>query len=307
MGSYSPTVDKVAEKPVRGEAGRRTATLPHLTLRAPSGELAQLVERFYFYRLDAPVVEGIVRVDSGHIRFNLCGEGTVRFASGHIDRSYPVMVNGPGAASARYWSDGPFHCFGITLRPIGWRALIGVPAYEASERVLNGEALFGREALMLHERLRRMTTLDQMIDAVTPILLAHRRPVPKAHLELCRAVEEWSRTDALGVEALYARVPMSQRQVMRLCNEYFGGPPKHLERKFRAMRAALQIYRGADPGDVADSFCDQSHVIHEIKHFTGHTPTMLRSSLDPVVAATFETERYLRARDVFHSVVDPVG
>ena len=47
-----------------------------------------------------------------------------------------------------------------------------------------------------------------------------------------------------------------------------------LARKYRALRAAVAITHGdADLDDLlVDGFYDQSHVIREIKYFTGMTP-----------------------------------
>jgi AraC-like DNA-binding protein len=121
---------------------------------------------------------------------------------------------------------------------------------------------------------------------------ARRRPVPVSHRALAQAVREWAAEGAGRVETLYARLDMSKRQATRLCNEYFGGPPKHLERKFRAIWAAIKIYQGGSNADAAAPFYDDPHMIREIKHFTGHTPTSLRAGIDPVLALALDKETF---------------
>ena len=277
---------------------------PTIIFQPATGALMPLVESYYLYRYDAADIDGVDRVDMGQIRFMLKGEGTRRFPDGHVEASCAVMVNGPGTAAAAYHIQGPFHCFGISLRAIGWKSLIGLPADKVADRVLDGTTILGAEAADMLARLRGLETLEAMVEAVEPLLLARRRPVPQAHLALARAVREWAASGASGIESLYAMVGMSQRQTMRLCNEYYGGPPKLLERKFRAIRAAMRIYQGADPGDVAGRFSDQSHMINEIRHFTGHTPTSLRAGIDPVLAITLDNETFHFLPDVIPESVD---
>jgi AraC-like DNA-binding protein len=284
-----------------------SSEIPNIEFVKSSGAMLPLVESYYLYRFDNETIEGVDRVDMGQIRFMLQGRGTRTFPDGHVETSHPVMVNPPGTGAASYRIDGPFHCFGVSLRAIGWKSLIGLPANKVGNRVLDGAELFGPEAGALLDRLRGMARIEEMIAAVEPFLLARRRRVPEAHLALARAVREWAASGAEGVEALYAMVDMSERQVMRVCNEYFGGPPKLLERKFRAIRAAMRIYQGQDPADAAEPFADQSHMINEIRRFTGHTPTSLRAGIDPVLALTLDSETFHFLPDVIPESVDPGG
>lgn len=262
------------------------------------------VETFYLYRNDAAAIHGVERVDMGQVRFMLEGSGTRTFADGHVEPSQQVMVNGPGTAAVSWHVDGPFHCFGISLRAIGWKALVGLPAHEVGNQVLDGVSLFGPEALALLVRLRRLDRLADMIRAAEPFLIARLQPVPAPHVALAIAVREWAASGEPGIEGLYARAPMSRRQVTRLCNEYFGGPPKLLERKYRAIRAAMRIYQGEDPKDAAARFSDQPHMIKELKRFTGHTPTTLKDGIDPILAATLENETFHFLPDVIPESVD---
>lgn len=263
-----------------------------------------LVESYYLFRDDSSDVNGVDRVDLGQIRFLLRGSGEISFPDRHKEPSCPVMINAPGTAAATYHVDGPFLCFGVSLRAIGWKSLIGLPAHLYANRIVDGAELFGPAALGLLGRLMRLSNLSDMIAEVEPFLLARRKPVPQAHLDLAKAVREWAASEAPVIEGLYARVPMSERQVMRLCNEYFGGPPKLLERKFRAIRAAMRIYQGEEPADVAGRFADQSHMIKELRRFTGHTPRTLRSGIDPVLAVTLDNETFHFLPDVFPESVD---
>lgn len=264
-----------------------------LRFLSPSPDLSALVTTYYLYRSDDPLIEGIERADVGQVRFMLRGTGNLRFADGHIDASPPIMVNGPGTGAAAYHVDGPFHCFGIALRPVGWCAIIQEPADRCADRVTDGGRIFGIEGLALLDTLRRTDSIEAMVALVEPFLRVRARPVPDEHQAVCEAVRLWLTSDASPqVAALFDALPLSSRQVIRVVNQYFGAPPKLLERKFRALRAATALVEGGDPHDVAAPFYDQSHMIREIRHFTGHTPGTIATRMDPVLALTLQSTAY---------------
>ncbi|WP_294092056.1 helix-turn-helix domain-containing protein [Sphingomonas sp.] len=289
----------------------RAAPAPTIELRNATGALMPHVESYYLFRFDARDIDGVERVDLGQLRFMIRGEGEVTFPDGHVEKTRPIMVNGPGTAAARYRMNGPFHCFGVSLRAIGWKALIGLPADKVADHIVDGEKLFCEQAPMLLQRLRKMTTLDEMIAAVEPLLKMRQyevKPVPKAHLVFLGAIREWAAGGDPSLDQLYALIRaksnIGERQVQRLCKEYFAGSPAHLRRKFRAIGAAMRIYQGARVEDVVGPFSDQSHMINEIRHFTGHTPTSLRSGIDPVLAVTLDNETFHFLPDVIPESVD---
>ncbi|MFX5743318.1 hypothetical protein ABTE37_20475, partial [Acinetobacter baumannii] len=78
----------------------------------------------------------------------------------------------------------------------------------------------------------------EMIGAIEPLLKMRQhevKPVPPAHLAFLRAVREWAATTDPTIDDLYARIRRSsnigERQVQRLCKDYFAGSPAHLKRK----------------------------------------------------------------------------
>ena len=288
-----------------------SGALPHIEFQPAIGPLMPHIESYYLFRQDAAQIEGVERVDLGQLRFMIRGEGEVVFPDGHVEKTRPIMVNGPGTAAARYRIRGPFHCFGVSLRAIGWRALIGLPADKVADQIVDGESIFCEQAPLLLKRLRTMETLDEMIAAIEPLLRLRQlevKPVPKGHLLFLQAIREWAAGGDPTLDQLYgmirAKSNIGERQVQRLCREYFAGSPAHLRRKFRAIGAAMRIYQGARSEDVVGPFSDQSHMINEIRHFTGHTPTALRAGIDPILAVTLDNETFHFLPDVFPESVD---
>ncbi|RYD49489.1 MAG: hypothetical protein EOP60_13730, partial [Sphingomonadales bacterium] len=191
------------------EAAEASELLPRLEFRKAEGKLLPHVESYYLFRHDARDIVGVERVDLGQLRFLIRGEGHVTFPDGHTEATRPIMVNGPGTAAARYQIDGPFHCFGVSLRAIGWKALIGLPAHKVADHIVDGEKLFCEQAPMLLERLRTMHTLDEMVEAIEPLLLMRQyevKPVPRAHPIFLQAVREWAAGEDPTLDQLYAKI-----------------------------------------------------------------------------------------------------
>lgn len=282
-----------------------------IEVKRATGRLLPHVDSYFLYRCDAEEFERTERVDLGQIRFLIEGEGEITYPDGHVERSKPIMVSGPGTAAAHYKLRGPVTCFGVTLRAVGWKALIGLPANKFTDHNIDGSKLFCERAPALLQQLRGMSTLDQMISAFAPLLIMRQeevKPVPDPHFPFLEAVREWAASEAPTIDELYAVIGdtsgLGERQVQRLCLEYFGSSPAKLKRKFRAIRAAMQIYQGAPMSVVVGPFADQSHMINEVKHFTGHTPTSLRSGIDPVLAVTLGDADFHFLPEVFPEEVD---
>ncbi|WP_404334876.1 DUF6597 domain-containing transcriptional factor [Sphingomonas sp. MMS12-HWE2-04] len=288
-----------------------SAAQPSIELKRATGRLLPHVNSFYVYRCDAEEIDGIERVDLGQIRFLVRGEGKMTFPDGHVEPLKPIMVAGPGTAAATFKLRGPVVMFAVVLRAIGWKALIGLPAHKYTDHIINGSKLFCEQAPALWERMQSMDTLEEMISGIAPLLIMRQeevKPVPVAHFPFLRGVREWAATDGSTIDALYAAIGdasgLGERQVQRLCLEYFGGPPTKLKRKFRAIRAAMKIYQGAPLDDVIEPFSDQSHMINEVKHFTGYTPSGLRSANDPALGLTLYNENFHILPDVIPEPVD---
>jgi AraC-like DNA-binding protein len=128
--------------------------------------------------------------------------------------------------------------------------------------------------------LAAATDLAEMVARGEAIVrgLLHARPADA--LDFVTQVDAWlCGGPSPEVADLAAVTGLSQRQIERKCKALYGAPPKLLARKYRALRAAVALV--ADGATLDDAlgrgFYDQSHMIREIKQFTGHTPGQIRS------------------------------
>jgi AraC-like DNA-binding protein len=145
-------------------------------------------------------------------------------------------------------------------------------------------------------------TLGAMVDETVARSRNFFATTKQPALWFIRATEAWLESSLVPeITELETATGLSRRQIERLAKQYFGGPPKFMIRKYRALRAANAIAQGkGDWQDYMDgTFYDQSHFIREIKEFTGMTPSAIRGSASPLSALTF-------ARVVLDGEVSPL-
>ena len=260
----------------------------------PSDRLAPYVTLFYLFRADLPAFEDTERADHAQLRFRLSpGTAEYRFADGKHEIAAPNHFVGPTSGAVRSRADGPLRVFGMGLTPAGWEALTGIDADKALNCVMDASDRLGLIASDIGRLLAACTTAEEMAALAEVRLQALIGVGHAATLGFVRAVDTWL-TDgpSPAIEDLIAATGLSRRQVERRCNALYGAPPKLLARKYRALRAAVAL---ADGQEAPDAFYDQSHMIREIKQFTGLTPRRMR---DPGVLAklTITQRRALEGR-----------
>lgn len=260
----------------------------------PADGLAPYVTLFYLFRADVPVFEDTERADHAQLRFQLSG-GNAEYLLGNGKRNVPPPNHfiGPSSCSRRSRAPGPLRVFGMGLTPAGWEALTGIAADKALDCVLPAADRMGLVAGDIARALYPCTTAEEMVAVAAPRLEALIGVGHADTIAFVRAVDAWL-TDGPSpeIEDLVAATGLSRRQVERRCNALYGGPPKLLARKYRALRAAVALADGHEP---PDAFYDQSHMIREIKQFTGLTPRRMR---DPGTLAklTIAQRRALEGR-----------
>jgi AraC-like DNA-binding protein len=117
-----------------------------------------------------------------------------------------------------------------------------------------------------------------------------------APFEFTSKVDNWlSEPGYPDVDLLTDSTGLSLRQLERMTKRYYGMPPKKLARKYRALRAAQALAHGdsLDDAGLGLAFYDQSHLIREVKQFTGLTPSQLRAGKSQLTRATMEGRRAL--------------
>ncbi len=247
----------------------------------PSPDLAGHINLFYHFRTPAGHFADTERAGHAQLRFRLRGSNSrYGFADGSDQLAGPIHLIGPTPGPMQSAADGPIEVVGIGLSPAGWAALVKSDASAMVNRVVDCNDLFdGIDALAT--ALRGAAATADKIAVAEEFLRRSIAGGGSDALRFTQQVNGWLAGDPSPVLAVLEAVTgLSRRQVERRCNALYGAPPKVLARKYRALRAAVALVADGESVDdlLARGFYDQSHLIREVKHFTGCTPRQLRAN-----------------------------
>ncbi len=262
-----------------------------LRYAAPPEALRDHFGSLYHFSARRAAFEDRTRADVAQLRFILAGSGHYRFHDGRKADTPAVCMLGPTMGATGFYLTGPAEVIGISLLPLGWVALDGGDASAWADDLYDA----GRDQAFcdLLEALRSKGDLEEAKATIWAFIGARLQPVSPAIWRFVAATDAWLADEGNPrVDALVAATDLSARQVARLANRLYGGPPKLLARKYRALRCAAKIVIDRQPWqELCDNgtFYDQSHFIREIKHFIGLTPHQLMT--DPTDVARLTLQR----------------
>ena len=263
---------------------------------APGERLAKLVSSFYRLDFEGDSFSEIERADRAQFRFQLRGVGEYHFANGHIDPTYPVTIIGPTSAPIRATASCPLSTFGWGMLAEGWVALMGKGSGAYVDKAIDARQIFGDSIMVLRQQLIDADSFAARCKIGKRIAMDIYKDSETTPYEFTSKVDSWllSHTDP-DVDVLAASTGLSPRQLERITKRYYGIPPKKLARKYRALRAAQALAHGdsLDDAGLGLAFYDQSHLIREVKAFTGLTPSQLKSGQSELTQATMDGRRSL--------------
>jgi AraC-like DNA-binding protein len=266
-----------------------------LTFVQPAPQLARYVTTYYLFEEGYTLIEDRQRADIGSLRFFLEGSGFHRFRGGRRAPSHPVSLNGPTNASNVFTVAGPLRFIGIPLLPQAWGGLVRRDANALADDSIDGTQAFSRAPDLLIQRLSSCTTVAEMAPLLDAWLLPQLKPIPDDHKQAIDRIRHWL-SDSIfpDITTLYAQFSVTDRQVMRIANRYYGAPPKLLARKYGALKTASHLFQnnGAVPDEAVAHYADRSHLIRDIKQFTGQTPSELRTISSRIMRATLSAENF---------------
>ena len=219
----------------------------------------------------------------------------------------PYEISEPGVARGRRYPNGFFaglsaghvnseivgtaHCIQIDLTPLAASRLTGTPLGEFAGEVAALEDVFGRLSIFeLNERLAPAATWKERFGILHGFLLERDRtsygPVPE--IARCWAMLEGS-AGTIPIGELASETGWSRKHLIARFREHVGVTPKLLARLMRFQRAVEMIESQSRPcwSDIAYAcgFSDQSHLIRDLKAFTGITPVELWRYRRPLTPA----------------------
>ena len=173
----------------------------------------------------------------------------------------------------------------IALRPVGARALLGLPAGELTQLDLPADAVLGPAGARIYTRLRealtwpeRFAVLDQEFTRLAASKEASKAASKAPPSEVGYA---WrlllGSGGAVPVAELAARTGWSTRHLANRFREEIGLTPKAAARVIRFDRAR-RVLAAAPPGNLADvavacGYFDQAHLAREFRALAGCPPS----------------------------------
>ncbi|MET0371647.1 MAG: AraC family transcriptional regulator [Sphingobium sp.] len=256
---------------------------------APPGNLRRYFGALYIFNVDAPDYADVTRADVPQLRFMLEGGGTYHFHDGTEMPTPEICLLGPTMGATRFLLDRPARVVGVSLLPAGWITFHRGDASAMADRLCDVRKLApGLGALL--DGLRDLTDPEEMVARTWAALNQCIAPLPDATWTLLEAIDDWLMDEGSPrIDALKRSAGLSDRQIARLTNRYYGAAPKLLARKYRALRCSARIaLDGVSWQQLCDDagFYDQSHFIREIKHFIGLTPHQLMTEPSAVAQLT---------------------
>ncbi len=166
---------------------------------------------------------------------------------------------------------------GVHFRPGGAFPFLGVPAGELADTHVDLEALWGRPAAELRERLCAAATPAERFSLLEQTLAARLDRATGRHGAVPVALDAFEQTGtSVRVRDVARRVGLSQRRLIQVFAAEVGLTPK-LYGRVRRFQRALALVRGAPAPDWARVaaecwYFDQSHLIRDFRAFSGLTP-----------------------------------
>lgn len=254
---------------------------------APPAESAGLVNTFYLIETEDAQVEEAIPAYSAQLVVVVRGRLTFTYADGSTALAPTVFFNAPQMRSARCVLEGPVLQIGASLTHTSWQRLANLPADRVHDQLIPAGDILSPEQIASLEAAASacregLIAPEQLCQHLTEVIAAGSYPLSADHVAVVEAILRWLASGfdpALG--DLYASVSVSERQVQRICRRFFGVPPTQVLKRFRALRAAMLL---AQPGlsqalhdELMATYFDQAHLIHDIRRYTGRTPSQFRS------------------------------
>jgi AraC-like DNA-binding protein len=189
--------------------------------------------------------------------------------------SFDAVVAGPHSRFFVLDTSRPSSIIGVHFKPSGAFPFFALPVDELRNRHVPLEALWGRRAAELRERLlaaegaeARLLLLEHML-----LSLLHR---PQSHHAAVGHALAAFRRGPRRIADVVDETGMSPRRFIRLFSDEVGLTPKSFCRIRRFQRTVTLLHR-AQAVDWAETalacgYCDQSHMIHDFQDFAGLSP-----------------------------------
>jgi AraC-like DNA-binding protein len=272
----------------RSLSGARPARLAGHVVHRPRPPLDALVEFIWIAEgyVAATPRERILPSGALALVFNL---GSPRFHAYDEDASAvpldlpPAVVCGARARPLVIDTSRALSTMGVHFKPGGARPFVG-PADALEDRIVPLDAIWGRAADSLRERVLEASTTDARVALVEEALLRSAESAMELPPALRLSLAAFDEQGLPSVEEVRRRSGLSPKQLIALFRDRVGLGPKAYWRVRRFRGALDQLEAGArnGAGVAADhGYFDQAHWIREFRALAGSSPREYLSARIP--------------------------
>jgi AraC-like DNA-binding protein len=248
----------------------------------PAPPLASIIEAIWDWDMPAGAFryERILPDPSTGLIINLMEDETRVYrddATRQCTRASGSVIGGPYRQSWIIDTAEQVRVMGVNFRPGGAHALIGLNAEELARHDINLEDMFGSRVRLLRQRLletaaptERLALLEQWLRQLTE--------QPSWDATILHAVSLLARVpDVPSIGRLQRESGYSAHRFGLLFRRHIGMTAKQYARlmRFRAVVDRAYQEQQVDWARIAveGGYCDQAHLSHEFRRFSGMTPT----------------------------------
>ena len=247
----------------------------------PGTPLADFVDRFWLCS-DIPSYRRVRILPSGTLELIInLREDEVRvfgpLQSDRCTRYSGAVISGPYKRCLMIDPMQHSTIIGVHFKPGGAFPFLSGPADELADAHVDLEALWGRTAAELRERLCAVTTARQRFAILEEALVSRLRYSPQRHGAVSIALAAFDRTGGgARVHDVARRVGLSQRRFIQVFAAEIGLTPK-LYCRVQRFRKARNLVRNVGTPDwvrvaLDCGYFDQSHLIRDFQALSGLSP-----------------------------------
>jgi AraC-like DNA-binding protein len=251
--------------------------------RQPCPELREFVDWFWFYEGLSPAyrLERVFPDGTFELCINLRDE---------VRHTYDLNDHKPTAAYRRAWLSGTHaqhividtaansSMMGVHFKPAGATGILGMPAGELADRVVELDALWGNAGFDLHNALLEAPTPDAKFAVLESFLLRLATRARARSPAISHALRWFTSEPTMtSIDSVANELGVSHKHLIQRFRDEVGLTPKRFcrIRRFRSVLQAIQNQHTVDWADLACAcgYFDQAHFIREFRDFSGLNPS----------------------------------
>jgi len=251
----------------------------------PSVLLAPYVKQYWFLTMENVVQSSqrLVPLGCTSLSFHRGNRTYSSLEDGYLPQSY---LYGITTDYTNLVFSGYIDFICIIFQPAGAKAFFKMPLNELNNSYVSLDTLNDSELLKLEQRLDETTDDLACVKLIEQFLIHRIYQLDKYNDKRINAVINSICNGEMNVDRLAETACLSYKQFKRVFTENIGVNPKNFLQiaRFQKLHHLLQLHTNMTLPELADecNYYDKSHLVKELKNFSGFTPAELLEACEPV-------------------------